>query len=224
MSKFVTAVLLLVCLVAASYSARVSNGATLQTTTAVNVRSGPCTTNSIVTSLSAGEQVQYTGQAASGCGYTWYGVKGSFGSGYVASNYVTEVVSYLSATTAVNVRSGPCTSNSIITTLSSGDRVQFTGETTTGCGYTWKGVKGSFGSGYAVADYLSQNSNGGGSSSGGSLTAAGLRTVMPNLSSSKANQYIGYLNDAMASGSVNTCCRMSAFLAQLAHESGDLNW
>ena len=132
----------------------------------------------------------------------------------------------LVSTTSLNVRSGPCTSNSVVKTLSPGAEVSYTGQTKSGCGYTWHSIKGSFGSGWAAANFLNEKpkNNGGGSSSGSSLTADKLRQVMPNLSSSKANQYIGYLNSAMAEGKINTCCRKAAFLAQLGHESGDLNW
>jgi len=45
---------------------------------------------------------------------------------------------------------------------------------------------------------------------------------MGGLSDSKANQYIGALNKAMNAGGINTCPRKAAFLAQLAHESGQL--
>ena len=58
----------------------------------------------------------------------------------------------------------------------------------------------------------------------GNLTVDQLRQIMPTLSSTKANEYISFLNDAMTSADINTCCRKSAFLAQLAHESGDLKW
>ncbi|KAG2387476.1 hypothetical protein C9374_001808 [Naegleria lovaniensis] len=51
-----------------------------------------------------------------------------------------------------------------------------------------------------------------------------LMAVMPKLKRTKAEGYLPYLNRAMSDGSINTCCRMSAFLAQLAHESGDLAW
>jgi hypothetical protein len=50
-----------------------------KTTTGVNVRRGPCTDQGIITTLSAGSVVQATGKSRSGCGYTWYEVKGSFG-------------------------------------------------------------------------------------------------------------------------------------------------
>ncbi|KAL9644618.1 hypothetical protein ABK040_015357 [Willaertia magna] len=61
-------------------------------------------------------------------------------------------------------------------------------------------------------------------STSGDLSVAQLQKIMPRISSSKASQYIGYLNSAMSQAGINTCCRKSAFLAQLAHESGDLNW
>jgi len=45
---------------------------------------------------------------------------------------------------------------------------------------------------------------------------------MGGLSEGKANQYLPALNKAMNDGSINSCPRKSAFLAQLAHESGQL--
>jgi len=67
--------------------ASISNGATLKATTDLNIRSGPCTTNSVVRVLYPGHTVTFTGQTAAGCGYTWYSVNG----GWVASNFVTVV-------------------------------------------------------------------------------------------------------------------------------------
>jgi putative chitinase len=62
--------------------------------------------------------------------------------------------------------------------------------------------------------------------SGGSagVTEAQLRAVMPNLSSAKAQQYLPYLNQAMAEANITTPKRKAAFLAQLAHESGELRY
>jgi predicted chitinase len=47
---------------------------------------------------------------------------------------------------------------------------------------------------------------------------------MSALSESKANQYLPALNNAMNEGNINTCPRKAAFLAQLAHESGQLRY
>ncbi|MFP2962854.1 glycoside hydrolase family 19 protein, partial [Myxococcus sp. 1LA] len=51
-----------------------------------------------------------------------------------------------------------------------------------------------------------------------------LRAVMPNLSQAKAEQYLPYLNQAMAEANITTPMRKAAFLAQLAHESGQLRY
>ena len=58
----------------------------------------------------------------------------------------------------------------------------------------------------------------------GGISAAQLLAVMPNLSAADANGYLPYLNAAMAEGNINTPMRQAAFLAQLAHESGQLRY
>ncbi|MFT3711918.1 MAG: LysM peptidoglycan-binding domain-containing protein [Archangium sp.] len=58
----------------------------------------------------------------------------------------------------------------------------------------------------------------------GGISAAQLRAIMPNLSAADANRYLPYLNAAMAEGGINTPLRQAAFLAQLAHESGQLRY
>ncbi|KAF0973387.1 hypothetical protein FDP41_008091 [Naegleria fowleri] len=68
-----------------------TSGDILAATTTLNVRSGACTDRSIVRKLSPNEQVRFNGDVRSGCGYTWYGVSGSWGSGFAASAYLTPV-------------------------------------------------------------------------------------------------------------------------------------
>lgn len=58
----------------------------------------------------------------------------------------------------------------------------------------------------------------------GGISAAQLRAIMPNLSEADANRHLPYLNAAMAEGNINTPRRQAAFLAQLAHESGQLRY
>ena len=58
----------------------------------------------------------------------------------------------------------------------------------------------------------------------GGVSLAQLKRIMPNLSDAKAQQYLPYLNQAMAEQGINTPQRQSAFLAQLAHESGELKY
>lgn len=56
------------------------------------------------------------------------------------------------------------------------------------------------------------------------LTDAQLRVVMPQLPAAKAALLLPHLNAAMAAYLVNTAARTAAFVAQLAHESGEFRW
>ncbi|WP_395812024.1 LysM peptidoglycan-binding domain-containing protein [Archangium minus] len=58
----------------------------------------------------------------------------------------------------------------------------------------------------------------------GGVSLAQLRQIMPNLSQAKAEQYLPHLNRAMAEAGINTPKRQAAFLAQLAHESGEFRY
>ncbi|MFY0582219.1 LysM peptidoglycan-binding domain-containing protein [Cystobacter fuscus] len=58
----------------------------------------------------------------------------------------------------------------------------------------------------------------------GGVSLAQLRRIMPNLSQAKAEQYLPHLNKAMAEAGINTPKRRAAFLAQLAHESGEFRY
>jgi predicted chitinase len=59
---------------------------------------------------------------------------------------------------------------------------------------------------------------------GRGVTAEQLRTIMPNLSQDKAQQYLPHINRAMQEAGINTKNQRAAFLAQLAHESGQLRY
>jgi len=48
-----------------------------------------------------------------------------------------------------------------------------------------------------------------------------LRAIMPNLSDARAREMLPHLNSAMKEAGINTPLRQAAFLAQLAHESGE---
>lgn len=52
-----------------------------------------------------------------------------------------------------------------------------------------------------------------------SITAAQLAAIMPNC---RHPEYLNNINAALVEGQINTCQRKAAFLAQLAHESGQL--
>jgi putative chitinase len=51
-----------------------------------------------------------------------------------------------------------------------------------------------------------------------------LRLIMPKLSPGKRNIYLPFLNRVMEEYEINTLLRSAAFLAQLAHESGELRY
>jgi len=56
------------------------------------------------------------------------------------------------------------------------------------------------------------------------LTETQLRQIMPNLKPAKAAALLPHLNRAMAEYRINTLPRVAAFVAQLAHESGEFRW
>jgi putative chitinase len=59
---------------------------------------------------------------------------------------------------------------------------------------------------------------------GSGVTLDQLKKIMPNLSDAKARQYLPHLNNAMAEAGITTKNQKAAFLAQLAHESGQLRY
>lgn len=56
------------------------------------------------------------------------------------------------------------------------------------------------------------------------LTEEQLHACIPLVSDRKVAKYLGHLNDTMEKFYINTPKRITAFLAQLAHESGNLNY
>lgn len=58
----------------------------------------------------------------------------------------------------------------------------------------------------------------------GDLTARQLRAIMPRLSAERVPLFLGPINRALAKYEINTPLRRAAFLAQLAHESGELKY
>lgn len=59
---------------------------------------------------------------------------------------------------------------------------------------------------------------------GFAITAEQLRKAMPRLDETRAVYYVRYLNPVFERFRINTPQRAAAFLAQLAHESGELRW
>jgi putative chitinase len=59
---------------------------------------------------------------------------------------------------------------------------------------------------------------------GKGVTVDQLKRIMPNLSDAKARQYLPHINAAMQEAGITTKNQKAAFLAQLAHESGQLRY
>jgi predicted chitinase/uncharacterized protein YraI len=127
------------------------------------------------------------------------------------------------ATTTVNVRAGPCTNYRIVRRLSPGQTAEFTGQVRDECGYQWYSING----GWVVSKFVrevTRNEHPNNGRNTGGISVGQLRAIMPALSVAKANEYINPLNAAMNWGGITTCLRRSAFLAQIAEESGQLQW
>ncbi|WP_434379928.1 peptidoglycan-binding protein [Melittangium boletus] len=58
----------------------------------------------------------------------------------------------------------------------------------------------------------------------GGVSLQQLRSIMPHLSDARARECLPHLNRAMAEAGINTPKRQAAFLAQLAHESGEFRY
>ena len=56
------------------------------------------------------------------------------------------------------------------------------------------------------------------------ITDAQLKQIMPNLSSANRQLYLPHLVAAMTANAIDTPLRVAAFVAQLAHESGEFRW
>jgi predicted chitinase len=56
------------------------------------------------------------------------------------------------------------------------------------------------------------------------VTIDELRRIMPSVSKEKVNEYIPYLQQAMEEFDINTYLREAAFMAQIAHESGEFRF
>ena len=56
------------------------------------------------------------------------------------------------------------------------------------------------------------------------LTDTQLQQIMPSVTSAKRTLFLPHLNRAMQEHGVDTVLRVAAFVAQLAHESGEFRW
>jgi uncharacterized protein YraI len=149
-----------------------------KTTSSVNLRSGPSTSNSVILLMPSGATVTLNGKSSNG----FLGVSYKGTSGWAYADYIGSAGSAddgggsqdpgsgnagsATVTSSLNLRSGPSTSNKVILVMPGGASVTLTGNSSGGfLGVIYKGTGG-----WASADYLdtSGGSSDGGSSDGGS--------------------------------------------------------
>lgn len=102
-----------------------------------------------------------------------------------------------------------------------------------GKGFSGQSSYGASGPANLASRLEGRSGTGGASATGGIAPAKGdtngislqeLKRIMPTLPDDKAQQYLPYLNSAMNEAKITTPERRAAFLAQLAHESGQLKY
>eukprot|EP01080_Neovahlkampfia_damariscottae_P010281 gene10281-2700_t len=67
------------------------NGAKLSATAALNIRAAACTNGRLIKTIPQGSVVTYAGKSVNACNYVWWQVKGAFGTGWAASNWLKRV-------------------------------------------------------------------------------------------------------------------------------------
>jgi uncharacterized protein YgiM (DUF1202 family) len=162
-------------------------GGTAKATANVNVRTNASTLSAVIGTLSNGETVSVTGAAKGGwvpvnykgrSGYVYgaYLSLGATSSAPAVANSTSTATGTAKATTHVNVRSGPGTNYSVISTLATGASVQTRGSSQNG----WTPVIFNGRDAWVSSQYLSTSSSASSSSSSGTArttTAVNLRTA-----------------------------------------------
>lgn len=132
-------------------AAEAGSSGRLIATARLNVRPGPSQDQEPLGTVDVGTELTFT--SASG---GWYQVEYNGQTGYVSGDYVQDLsgaaagtVSVLSASTELNVRSGPGTDQQVLTTLQAGDKL-----VALGLSDGWYTVRFNAGSAYVSADYV----------------------------------------------------------------------
>ncbi len=164
--RFLTFVTLFAVLFAGFLAIPASVGAASeQTIDDVNFRIGPGTDYDAMTVIPAGQQVEVLGDPVNGFYPIRYGDAtgyasgaylsiggGTSGGGDISNDGATGPAFVIDG--ALNLRSGATSSSSVITVMAGNSQVELTGEVSNGfVGITYNGT-----SGWAFADYISQNS------------------------------------------------------------------
>ncbi len=162
----------------------------VQATAAVNVRSGPGTSYTILGKLSAGDKVEKLGVSG-----TWTKINYNGKAAYVSTKYVKDIsettATYMQATANVNVRSGPGTSYAKLGQLYKGTIVPKLG--TSG---SWTKIVYNSKTAYVSTKYLKASSyTGGTGNSGGSGGASSSSTFNDAAAAEMISILNGYRQD-----------------------------
>lgn len=165
-------------------------GDLVRTTANLNMRTGAGTSNPVVAILPNGTQATVLSSGVPSGGFTWYQVNApGYGTGWVAGEFLTKigtasVTTPPSATSttvsggwpagstvrtdfAVNMRTGPNTSNSIVVTLAAGTTCTVLSGPTVNA-YTWYELNcPGFGTGWVAGEFLSLTTSGASAASEG---------------------------------------------------------
>ncbi|MGB3329497.1 MAG: SH3 domain-containing protein [Thermomicrobiales bacterium] len=151
-------------------TAKFAVGDTVMATTSINIRPRPGLAQTVVAMVGAGVPFTITRAPLSVTDFIWYGVFGSFGGGWVVENNLVlsstpggsgkfAIGDPIVVTSAVNFRSAPSTSASVITLLQAGATGTVVGGPQTANGYTWWQFRTSGGSvGWSIQDSLEKGS------------------------------------------------------------------
>ncbi len=145
------------------------NAGSAETTSSLNLRSGASTSSSVILVMPSGATVTLTGTTSNGfSGVTYQGTTGWASTTYLStsggsgSDPGSGNAGSATTTSALKLRSGPSTSDSVILVMPSGATVTLTGNTSNGfSGVIYQGTAG-----WASTTYLSTGGGGGGSGSG----------------------------------------------------------
>ena len=124
---------------------------TARTTSAVNLRSGPSTSNQVLRVVPSGATVQISGTVRNGYRYVIHnGLAGWIADQYLSRSGDDQGGNFRTTTTALNLRAEPSTSAKILTIMPAGSRVQLLHTAANGfANVNYNGMQG-----WAHLDYL----------------------------------------------------------------------
>ncbi|MCC6704405.1 MAG: SH3 domain-containing protein, partial [Thermomicrobiales bacterium] len=134
-------------------------------TSGANVRSGPGTNFSVIRTLASGTSGTIDGGPVAAHGYSWYVVKTSAGSGWMATINFETVAKAAGAfkkgdtvqtTGTLTLRSAAGTNKAVLANMAAGTTLKITYAYNKANGYEWYKVDGPYGAGWAAGAFLAK--------------------------------------------------------------------